>query len=150
MRRFVLPIAAILLTAGCGGSGGHSTSASSHASRKPATKTSHSAPAPTKTASSVAKPRPKPKPSRSAKTCEPTRDVLVWYKTPGLPDSAQVLGNYFLATCETTFQSLTHTSPTGPGYCTEAAWASDNPGYNADATPAKRLKKVQVTVGPAC
>ncbi len=42
------------------------------------------------------------------------------------------------------------TSPNVPGACTEAAWASDNPGYNADATPAKRLKKVQVAVGPAC
>ncbi|MCF1510104.1 hypothetical protein [Streptomyces glomeratus] len=149
MRRFILPIAAILLTTACGGSGGHSASASAHASpRSAAKKSSHVAAAPTKSASNAAK--QKPKPSRSSKTCEPTRDVIVWYKTPELPDSAQVLGNYYVATCETTFQSLTHTSPTGAGYCTEAAWASDNPGYNADATPAKRLKKVQVAVGPAC
>ncbi|MFE2971873.1 hypothetical protein ACFXKC_51605 [Streptomyces sp. NPDC059340] len=147
MRRILLPIVAILLTAACGKSVGHSTSASAHVSAKPSAKSSHSAAAPTK-ASNVTK--QKPKPSHSAKTCEPTRDVIAWYKTPGLPDSAQVLGNYYLATCETTFQSLTHTSPTGPGYCTEAAWASDNPGYNADATPAKRLKKVQVVIGPAC
>ncbi|MEU9979524.1 hypothetical protein [Streptomyces sp. NPDC051014] len=50
----------------------------------------------------------------------------------------------------TTFESLPRTSSTEAGYCTEAAWASDNPGYNADATPAARLKKVQVSVGPAC
>ncbi|MFK0154627.1 hypothetical protein ACIQVK_21450 [Streptomyces sp. NPDC090493] len=61
-----------------------------------------------------------------------------------------MLGNYFLATCETTFESLPRTSPTQAGYCTEAAWASDNPGYDADITPAARLKKVQVSVGPAC
>nr|WTB35099.1 hypothetical protein OG781_41650 [Streptomyces sp. NBC_00830] len=53
-------------------------------------------------------------------------------------------------TCETTFQWPQHTSPTEAGDCTEAAWASDNPGYNADAIPAARLKKVQVTIGPAC
>lgn len=71
-------------------------------------------------------------------------------KVPGIPNSAQVVGNYAQMNCEPTFQNLTHTSPTGPGYCTEAAWASDNPGYNADAEPAVRLKKVQVSVGPAC
>lgn len=86
----------------------------------------------------------------ASKSCSPTRDVIVWYRAPGVADSAQVLGNYDLATCESTFQWLQQTSPTGPGYCTEAAWASDNPGYNADATPAKRLKKVQLAIGPAC
>ncbi|MGW4047340.1 hypothetical protein [Streptomyces sp. NPDC004721] len=53
-------------------------------------------------------------------------------------------------TCENTFQLLQHTSPTEAGDCTEAAWASDNPGYDADAIPAARLKKVQVAIGPAC
>ncbi|MGW1799004.1 hypothetical protein ACWCQN_24305 [Streptomyces sp. NPDC001984] len=146
MRRFILPIAAVLLTAACGSGGGHTTAAPAHASPRPAAK--HSPPAAAHT--SKAPRTAKPKPSHSSKECSPTRDVVVWTKAPGLPDSAQVLGNYNLATCETTFQWLTHTSPTGAGYCTEAAWASDNPGYNADATPAKRLKKVQVAVGPAC
>lgn len=105
-----------------------------------------------KPAPTTAKPTTKPpaKPKASAKACTPTRDVIVWMKVPSLDDSAQVLGNYDLVTCETTFQSLQETSPTDAGYCTEAAWASDNPGYNADATPAKRLKKVQVVIGPAC
>ncbi|MCX5353769.1 hypothetical protein ACFY13_10095 [Streptomyces mirabilis] len=35
-------------------------------------------------------------------------------------------------------------------YCTKAAYASDNPGYNADASRAAPLKKVQLAVGPAC
>lgn len=63
---------------------------------------------------------------------------------------AQVLGNYILATCEPTLKMLQETSPTDAGNCTEAAWASDNPGYNADAEPAKRPKNVQMAVGPAC
>ncbi|MEV6118707.1 hypothetical protein AB0L59_41145 [Streptomyces sp. NPDC052109] len=67
-----------------------------------------------------------------------------------MPDSAQELGNYNLATCESTFKFLQETSPKSAGACTEAAWASDNPGYNTDAEPAKRLKKVQVAIGPAC
>ncbi len=71
-------------------------------------------------------------------------------KVPGVPDSAQELGNYSQMDCEPTFQWLQHTSPTEAGDCTEAAWASDNPGYNVDATPAPRLKKVQMVVGPAC
>ncbi|MFI6662511.1 hypothetical protein ACIBL8_44200 [Streptomyces sp. NPDC050523] len=77
-------------------------------------------------------------------------DVILWMKVPGIPDSAQVLGGNGYPNCESTFDTVRRTSPKVPGACTEAAWASDNPGYNADATPAKRLKKVQVSVGPAC
>ncbi|WP_369043483.1 hypothetical protein [Streptomyces sp. Midd1] len=88
------------------------------------------------------------KPAHTA--CSSTRDVIVWSKVPGLADSSQRLGGYNLATCETTFDSLQHTSPTQAGYCTLAAWASDNPGYDTDSTPAKRPKAVQVSVGPDC
>ncbi|MGW0764648.1 hypothetical protein [Streptomyces sp. NPDC002676] len=147
MRRIILPIAAILLTAACGSGGSDTASKPAHAPTPRATRSSHSVTAPTPSPSHTAK--PKPKPSHS-KECSPTRDVIVWYKVPGMPDSAQVLGNYYLGTCETTFQWLPKASPTTPGTCTQAAWASDNPGYNADATPAKRLKNVQVSVGPAC
>lgn len=102
------------------------------------------------TVAPTTKPPAKPHPSKSPKGCGTNRDVDVWYKVPTIPDSAQVLGSYNAATCESTFKSLTDTSPTGPGYCTEAAWASDNPGYNADAEPAKRLKDAQVSVGAGC
>ncbi|MFF3468217.1 hypothetical protein [Streptomyces sp. NPDC002619] len=146
MRRFFLPIAAILLTAACGGSAGHATSASAHATSPPPTKSKSSSAAHAHSGPEAAK----PKPSRSAKKCSPTRDVIVWTKARGVPDNAVVLGNYNLVTCETTFQLLQHTSPTEAGDCAEAAWASDNPGYNADAIPAARLKKVQVAIGPAC
>lgn len=102
------------------------------------------------TATPTTKPPAKPAPKKTSKGCGKNRDVDVWYKAPGLPDSAQVLGSYNAATCQSTFQMLKSTSPTGAGYCTEAAWASDNPGYNADAEPAKRLKDVQVSVGAGC
>jgi hypothetical protein len=36
------------------------------------------------------------------------------------------------------------------GYCAQAAWASGNPGDNADDSPARRLKKVILAIGSAC
>ncbi|MFD8915635.1 hypothetical protein [Streptomyces sp. NPDC059575] len=140
MRRFVLPIAALLLTAACGSG---DTGDTGEAKAVPA-----SSPTAERTASPV--PAQKPKSAEPEKTCGTTRDIDVWMKVPELPDSAQVLGGYSLATCQTTFEYLKSTSPTQTGYCTEAAWASDNPGYDAEATPAKRLKHVQVAIGPAC
>jgi hypothetical protein len=82
--------------------------------------------------------------------CGVIRDIIVRFVTPDLPPSAEELGNYTIATCEPTFQSLEETSPKEPGYCTQAAWASDNPGYDAEASPAAPLKNVQVAYGPAC
>jgi hypothetical protein len=91
-----------------------------------------------------------PTPAPATSSCPPVGDIVVWYRAPTLPDSAQMLGGADPVTCASTFDYLQHTSPTGDGYCTEAAWASDNPGYNADETPAKRIKKVQMWVGPSC
>lgn len=67
-----------------------------------------------------------------------------------MPDTAQELGDYTSCGQEPTFDFIRKTSPTTDGTCTEAAWVSDNPGYNPDAEPAKRLKGVKVAVGPAC
>jgi hypothetical protein len=92
----------------------------------------------------------KPNPSASAKECDPGPDIIVWYRVPTINDSAQRLGSRGGADCSSTFDSIRTTSPTGDGYCTEAAWASDNPGYNADADPAAPLQHVVVSVGPAC
>lgn len=90
-------------------------------------------------------------PAVPAETCAtplPDRgDIIEWQREPGLPDSALELGGTDPEHCVLTFNSLQTSSPTGIGYCTEAAWASDNPGYNADATPAPPLKKVQVKIG---
>jgi hypothetical protein len=67
-----------------------------------------------------------------------------------VPAHAQTLGNYSQMDCSTTLQWLQRTSPNEAGASTEAAWASDNPGYNVEAVPAARLKGVQMAVGPAC
>ncbi|MFE7856028.1 hypothetical protein [Streptomyces sp. NPDC057403] len=145
MRRTVLPIAAILLTAACSSTPRPAATTADPAAPKAAS--SPSTAAPTRTPRSAAK--AKPSPSKS-KNCGTYRDVIIWYRVPGIPDSAQKVGSYNLATCETTFDELTKDSPTGDGYCTEAAWASDNPGYNADADSPRRPKHIQVSVGPAC
>ncbi|MEU8688831.1 hypothetical protein [Streptomyces sp. NPDC048665] len=149
MRRFILPIAAILLTAACGSGGTvHAAPASKAAPARTPVKTHDSATTPAHSTSPAAK--AKPSPSSSAKECPTVGDVIMWMRVSGIPDSAQVLGGNGYPNCESTFDMVQRTSPNVPGACTEAAWASDNPGYNADATPAKRLKKVQVSVGPAC
>lgn len=106
------------------------------------------APSTAKAASATKAAAPKAAPSPTG--CDPGPDVIVWYRVPTLQDEAQLLGSRGYPNCSSTFDMIQSTSPTDPGECTEAAWASDNPGYDADATPAKRLKKVQVSVGPAC
>lgn len=134
MRRTLAAITVLLLsTLTACGSGGNASTAD------------HASPTPAKASRAHATHK-----SDAPKSCGPLKDVIVWTHTPGIPDSAAVLGGRSLATCESTFDSLPTTSPTEAGYCTEAAWASDNPGYNADARPAEHLKKVQITVGPAC
>lgn len=126
MRRFILPVSVVLLATACGSSS-----------------TPVAAPAESPASATRAEPSP-------AKDCGPLRDVDVWMKAPGLPTTGQVLGSYSPADCRSTFEMLEGTSPTEAGYCTKAAYASDNPGYNADASPAAPLKKVQLSVGPAC
>jgi len=90
-------------------------------------------------------------PVTPAETCAtplPDRgDIIEWQREPGLPDSAIELGGTDPEHCKWTFDTLKDSSPTGSGYCTEAAWASDNVGYDPNATPAPRLKKVQVVIG---
>jgi hypothetical protein len=83
--------------------------------------------------------------------CTPTddSDVLVRYIVPRLSPSAQRLGGVDFK-CESTFDLIAKTSPTGAGYCTTAAWARDNPGYDPNADPAPPLKKVVLAVGGSC
>ncbi|MER5534521.1 hypothetical protein [Streptomyces mirabilis] len=135
MRRFILPVSAVLLTAAC-----------SSATPRP-TLTAHDLGGPATPSHSAAA---KPKPSASAKNCPQADDILVWTKVPDVPAMAQSLGAYDAATCEPTMEWLKHASPTQDGDCTEAALSKDNPGYNADAEPAARLEKVQVAIGPSC
>jgi len=114
-------------------------------SPKPAPTTAKPAPthAPTK-----AKPAAAPSPTGCGKPDD--RDVYVWYKVPGIEDSAQRLGELDLANCTLTVDSVIATSPTGAGYCTEVGYVDQNPGYDPDATPAKPLKNIANEIGGGC
>lgn len=108
-------------------------------------------------------PDPKASPWYGTGDCPAGPDLLVWMKSPGAPAAAQALGSYDSAACrrvhrESTVYMLEHTSPTGPGQCTQAAYASDNPGYEerwlngADALTVvpPRLKHIVMSVGGGC
>jgi hypothetical protein len=82
--------------------------------------------------------------------CGPTRDVIIRTISPNLPPSATEVGDYDLQDCSMTIDDLSNTSPTTDGYCTQAAYADDNPGYNIDETPAPTLRKLVAQFGPAC
>jgi len=91
-------------------------------------------------------------PAKSSGGCalQTKRDVLVRTVAPGSQPYAQTLGDVDVANCRSVFELLKATSPTGAGYCTTAAYASDNPGYNADAVPAAPLRKQQLSIGAGC
>ena len=69
---------------------------------------------------------------------------------PRLPTSAIRLGSVYVTLCKTTVDALPLISPLGEGYCTQLALASDNPGYDENATPAAPLRKVVAQVGGSC
>ncbi|MET8102417.1 AAA family ATPase [Streptomyces sp. NPDC005236] len=142
------PIAAVLLTAACGSGAVNDTSAPTRTASKLPTNHRASAAAPARSSSPAAK--AKTTPSASAKACPTVGDVIVWMRVASIPDSAQLPGGNGYPHCESTIATVQQTSPNVAGSCTEAAWASDNPGYDADTTPARRLKEMQVSVGPAC
>lgn len=133
--------AAVLALAGCSSTAG-----------KPA-----AVPAATSVPSSVATTAPpapdtsSSQPAAPAETCATplpdSGDIIVRETVPNLPASAQELGGTDPEHCVLTFDTLKTSSPTGAGYCTQAAWAADNPGYDVNATPAPLLKKVRVTIG---
>jgi hypothetical protein len=78
------------------------------------------------------------------------RDLFVRYIVPGLQPEAQQLGEADLANCTTTLSMLEQTSPNEAGYCTQVGYVDQNPGYNADATPAAPLKKTIEEIGLGC
>jgi hypothetical protein len=157
----LIPIAAIALTAGCSSTSG-GTSAAPSGNVAMFTGSAAAAPAATRKpapkARSARKPQKKRKPS-AIDSCyarpPDSGDIYVWYVVPGLPDSAQELGgewtwNHATNSCQTSVQIVIATAPQGPGYCTAVGYVSDNPGYDADATPAKRLENVTDESGAAC
>jgi hypothetical protein len=113
--------------------------------------TTTSATAPTKT--------PAAKAGSAASKCgarQPSSgDIFVRMISPGQQPAAQRLGgewvwNNTTNTCDTSVQMMIATAPKGAGFCTQVALASDNPGYNADASPAPPLKKVVASTGGSC
>jgi hypothetical protein len=76
-----------------------------------------------------------------------TRDLIIWERRPQILDSAYEVGDADLSQCKPTVDTWPAGEPTGSGYCSKIAWASDNPGYDTDARPAPPLKKVIEEVG---
>jgi hypothetical protein len=73
-------------------------------------------------------------PAKGGGDCSPGEDLIVWSKVPGAPVDVSALGSYDSAACkaagkQATLDMLQQTSQTGSGYCTVAAPASANPGY---------------------
>jgi hypothetical protein len=82
-------------------------------------------------------------------------DIYVWMLVPGVQAEAQELGgewrwDYGSNKCLTSVQLTLAAAPTNPGTCTQVGYVADNPGYDVNATPAKRLKVFAGEVGPAC
>lgn len=98
---------------------------------------------------SAANAAPGATPTPAAGLCDmpTTSDLIVWERRPRLLDSAFEVGDADLSQCKPTVDTWPAAQPTGPGYCSKIAWASDNPGYDTDARPAPPLKKVIEAVG---
>lgn len=77
-------------------------------------------------------------------------DIIERVVVPGQPATVQQLGSINLQDCTLAFNDLAAETNDDPGYCTTAAWLSDNPGYDVNAVPAPPLKKVQAQAGAAC
>jgi hypothetical protein len=76
-------------------------------------------------------------------------------KSPGVAPVAQRLGGNWIwdkttSKCLTSVQMMIASAPQIAGNCTQVGYVVDNPGYNPDATPARRLKHVAAQSGPAC
>lgn len=139
MRRITL-VAAALLLAGCSSS--TSKPATAPVAQPSTSVASSATPAPATSSTQPAVP------SETCATPLPDRgDIIVREKFPNVPIDALELGGTDPEHCVWTMDSLKTSQPTGPGYCSEVAWASDNPGYDPSVTPAPPLKKVQVTIG---
>jgi hypothetical protein len=82
-------------------------------------------------------------------------DIYVRMIRRGRPPHARELGgkwewNHASSKCETSVQMMISTAPMTGGNCTQVGYVADNPGYDPNATPAARLKKVVALAGPAC
>jgi hypothetical protein len=76
-----------------------------------------------------------------------TRSLIIWHRAPGVQDSAVGINEADLYNCRPALDTWRALGPNGPGYCSKIAWATDNPGYVANVSPAAPLKKVIDEVG---
>jgi hypothetical protein len=97
--------------------------------------------------SSGAAPAPATPPVSSTCNLPDRGDVLVRERIPGRPVYAVELTGTDPDHCVWTIDAMKTSVPTGPGFCTEVAWASDNVDYNINIIPAPALKKVQAAIG---
>jgi hypothetical protein len=125
----------VLLLAGCSSSTSKPSAAISPVAAPPTTAPADSASQPVSPAETCATPLPD------------KGDVIVREIFPNVPVDALDLGGTDPEHCVWTMDSLKTSQPSGPGYCSQVAWASDNPGYDADTVPAPPLKNVQETIG---
>lgn len=104
------------------------------------------------TSASPAKTAAASSPSATSTSCglKTTFDYIERDSEPGLQPSAQEIGNVDLANCTPTLKDFAATAGQAPGDCTQIALASDNPGYNVNATPAAPLRNVITEAGPGC
>lgn len=128
----VVILAAVLAAAGC--------SSDKSSSSAPAAAPSQSLPAATTGTPDAP----------AACTMTSSGDIIERRVTPLGPATAEQLGSVDLVNCVATMSELAKETSTDPGYCTTAAWAADNPGYNPDAVPAPPLKKIQAQAGMGC
>lgn len=76
------------------------------------------------------------------------RSLIIWHRAPGVEDSAEAVDESDLYNCRPMLDTLRgRLGPSGPGYCSKIAWASDNPEYVSGVSPAAPLKKVIDQVG---
>lgn len=70
--------------------------------------------------------------------------LIIWHRAPGVEDRAEAIDESDLTNCRPWLDELRGPAlgPSGPGYCSKIAWASDNPEYVSGVTPAAPLKKV--------
>lgn len=86
----------------------------------------------------------------AACTLKTTFDYIERVTEPGVQASATEIGNVDDVNCTDSLSGFRATAGQGDGECTTIALASDNPGYDANAVPAPRLKKVIESAGPGC
>jgi hypothetical protein len=115
------------------------------APRTPPARTAGASPRPTAKSASDACYRRKPA----------SGDIYVRMTVPGLAAQAQELGgewtwNVTEHRCLTSVEMIIATAPTEAGNCTQVGYTADNPGYDPNATPARRLGNVAAQAGPAC